>query len=395
MHIVIVGGGFGGVKTALELARRTSYKITLISDKSYFQYYPALYSTATGHNYRESWAPLKDIFVGCKNLTITKDTIETLDPTKRTVTGASGKHYRYDELVLALGSVTTYFGIKGLDAYSFGIKSEAEIRRLQQHIFKEMSDGTDDEKNYVIIGAGPTGVELAGALGEYIMEVRRHFRIRKKRLKISLVEAAPRVLPRLSEASSARALKRLKSLGINVETNRKVEKQTVDSLYVNGRALSTQTVIWTSGVSNAPFYKNNAEHFQLNERGKVVVNHFLKAREHVYVIGDNAATPYAGLAQTALHDAIFVAKHLKGSKRHYKAKMPPTVIPIGADWALMEWGRLHFGGRAGVFIRHAADMIGYNDILPISWAIGAWRARLQKQMLIPDDIEASYETTRR
>jgi len=387
MNIVIVGGGFGGVKAALELSKQKENSITLISERSYFQYYPALYSTATGHDYKESWAPLSDIFGQHSNVKIIKDTIVKFDATRRRVEGASGTSYSYQELILALGSVTTYFGIEGLDVYSYGIKSEEEIRRLQQHIFTEMSDGTDDEANYVIIGAGPTGVELAGALGEYVMTVRKHFGIRKRKLRISLIEAAPRVLPRLSEASSNRALKRLKSLGVHVETNRKVEKQTVDSLYVNGKALATQTVIWTSGVMNAPFYKYNESEFTFNERGKVVVDQFMKAREHVYVIGDNAATPYAGLAQTALHDAIFVAKHLMGSKKTYSAQLPPTVIPIGDTWALFEWKKLQFGGRMGAVLRRAADMIGYHDVLPMSWAIGAWKAGTKKSMLIPDNIE--------
>jgi len=387
MNIVIVGGGFGGVKAALELSKQKENSITLISERSYFQYYPALYSTATGHDYKESWAPLSDIFGHHSNVKIVKDTIVKFDASHRLVEGASGTSYSYQELILALGSVTTYFGIEGLDVYSYGIKSEEEIRRLQQHIFTEMSDGTDDEANYVIIGAGPTGVELAGALGEYVMTVRKHFGIRKRKLRISLIEAAPRVLPRLSEASSKRALKRLKSLGVHVETNRKVEKQTVDSLYVNGKALATQTVIWTSGVMNAPFYKYNESEFTFNERGKVVVDQFMKAREHVYVIGDNAATPFAGLAQTALHDAIFVAKHLMGSKKTYSAQLPPTVIPIGDKWALFEWKKIQFGGRMGAVLRRAADMIGYHDVLPMSWAIGAWKAGTKKSMLIPDNIE--------
>jgi NADH dehydrogenase len=388
MNIVIVGGGFGGVKAALELSKQKKNSITLISERSYFQYYPALYSTATGHDYKESWVALNDIFENHQNVKIIKDTITSLDASHRKLKGASGDTYKYQKLILALGSVTTYFGIEGLDVYAYGIKSEEEIRRLQHHIFSEMSDGTDDEANYVIIGAGPTGVELAGALGEYVRTIRKHFGIRKRRLRISLIEAAPRVLPRLSEASSKRALKRLKALGVHVETNRKVEKQTVDSLYVNGKALATQTVIWTSGVTNAPFYKQNESLFTFNERGKIVVDQVMKAREHVYVIGDNAATPYAGLAQTALHDAIFVAKHLNGSKKKYKAKLPPTVIPIGENWALFEWNKLQFGGRAGGVLRRAADMIGYHDVLPISWALSAWKAGTKKSLLVPDKIDA-------
>ena len=386
MNVTIVGGGFGGVKTALELSNDPSIRVTLISDGPNFQYYPALYSTATGHSHRESWAPLHVIFKDHPHIKLVEDRITTLDTANKVIKGKSRTSYHYDRLVLALGSVTTYFGIEGLDTYAYGIKSHDEIRTLQAHLFEEMSDGSDDEKHYVIIGAGPTGVELAGALGEYVRRLRKHFGIRKRLLRINLIEAAPRVLPRSSIGTSRRARRRLKKLGVHVETNKKVERQTTDSLIVNGRPLKTQTVIWTSGVANPPFYKDNAEHFSLNERGKVIVDEHMQASKHVYVIGDNAATPFAGLAQTALHDAIFLAKHLKGATTPYKAKQQPSVVPIGNNWATFEWRWLRFSGFAGGIMRRAADLIGYSDILPIGWALGAWRASKQTELIVPKQI---------
>jgi len=386
MNILIVGGGFGGVKTALELAKHKQNRITLLSNDDNFQYYPTLFSTATGHNYRESWVPLSTIFDDIKNVNVVIDTAVTVDAAAKRVVGESGTQYSYEKVVFALGSVTTYFGIEGLDVYSYGIKSEQEIRKFQTHLWEELSDGTDDEKNYVIIGGGPTGVELAGALGEYLRVLRKHFGIRKKTLRISLVEAAPRLLPRLSEQSSARALTRLKKLGVHVELNRKVERQTVDELIVNGKPIKTQTVIWTSGVTNVPFYKQNESQFVINERGKVSVDEYMRSSEHTYVIGDNAATPYAGLAQTALHDAIFVAGHIMGSDKKYKSKLPPCVIPIGHRWSLFEWGAIRFGGLLGHFMHRMANLIGYHDILPISWSISAWHAGTKKQIRIPDEI---------
>ena len=390
LNVTIVGGGFGGIKAALELSKDKNARITLISDRSYFQYYPALFSTATGHDSRESFVPLDEIFRSRRNVRLVRDTITSIDPAARELKGK--KIYRYKEAILALGSVTTYFGIDGLNTYSFGIKSQQEIKRLQAHLWEEMSDGSDDEKHYVVIGAGPTGVELAGALGAYVLQLRRHFGITKKRVSINLIEAAPRVLPRSSEKTSQSALTRLKELGVHVEVNKKVERQTADALIVNGRPLPTQTVIWTSGVANAPFFSRNAKHFQLNERGKVVVDDFLRASEHVYVIGDNAATPYAGLAQTALHDAIFVAKHLKGSQKRYAAKLPPTVVPVGENWAVFEWGKLHFGGWPGGIMRRLADIVGYHDVLPIGWAIKAWRAQGIKRLRIDDHTKTTAYT---
>lgn len=385
LNVTIVGGGFGGIKTALDVAKDRSNSVTLISDKQYFQYYPALFSTATGHDYRESWVPLKDIFEHHSNVTIVHDTITSIDTSAQLLKGE--KSYHYDTAVLALGSVTTYFGIEGLDTYSYGIKSQEEIKKLQAHLWKEMSDGADDEKQYVIIGAGPTGVELAGALGEYVMSLREHFGIKKKRLKINLIEAAPRVLPRSSEKASAMAHERLKKLGVHVEVNKKVERQTAKDLIVNGNPLPTQTVIWTSGVANPRFFKDNESQFDLNERGKVKVDEFMRSSAHVYVIGDNSNTPYAGLAQTALHDAQFIVKHMKGSRKTYKPIAPPSVVPVGEGWALFEWGKLRFAGRAGSIMRSLADVVGYNDVLPVGWAVKAWRAQRKQSLRVPDSLE--------
>lgn len=384
-NVTIVGGGFGGVKAALEIAKDKSNQVTLISDKDYFQYYPALFSTATGHSYRESWVPLQGIFESYGNVKLVNDTVTSIDTSAKLLKGTQS--YHYETAIMALGSVTTYFGIEGLDTFSYGIKSQDEIRRLQQHLWEEMSDGTDDEKSYVVIGAGPTGVELAGALGNYVLRLRKHFGINKKRVKINLIEAAPRVLPRLSSQSSARALRRLKSLGVHVETNRKVERQTADSLIVDGKPLMTQTVIWTSGVANSPFFEANSESFSLNDRGKVTVDEFMQSSKNVYVIGDNAATPYAGLAQTALHDAIYVSKLIQGkTSKKYTAVLPPCVIPIGDNWALFEWRGIKFGGRMGAMLRSAADVIGYQDVLPIGWAMKAWRAQRVKELKIPEAL---------
>jgi NADH:ubiquinone reductase (H+-translocating) len=385
LNVTIVGGGFGGIKTALEIAKDPASRITLISDREYFQYYPALFSTATGHDSRESFVPLKDIFKSHPNVNLVVDSIQSIDTSAQLI---KGRHsYHYDTAVFALGSVTTYFGIEGLDTYAYGIKSQNEIIKLQEHLWNEMSDGSDDEKHYVIIGAGPTGVELAGALGQYIRSLRKEFGIRKKRVTINLIEAAPRVLPRLSEATSAKAHRRLKKLGVHVEVNKKVERQTAHELIVNGKPLMTQTVIWTSGVTNAPFFKANAGQLPLNERGKVIVDAHMMAAPNVYVIGDNANTPYAGLAQTALHDAIFVAKHLKGNQAPYKVKLPPCVVPIGDNWALFEWGRLRFYGWPAAIMRSLADVIGYHDVLPIGWAMKAWRAQSKRQLRIAQAVE--------
>jgi len=380
MHITIVGGGFGGVKAALNLSENKNAKITLISDKTDFQYYPGLYSTATGHSHLQSWVPLGEIFAGRDNISVVIDTVTSIDKATKTITTTSGAKHSYKTLILALGSVTTYFGIKGLDQYAYGIKSAAEISRLKQHLLDEFSKPDGADKDFLVVGAGPTGVELASALGTYLNQLKKHFNKPEPRMKISIIEAGPRVLPRMSEASSKLVLDRLKSLGVHVELNKKVEEQTADSLIVSGKPIKSHTVIWTSGVANNPFFGANASQFELSKNGKVVVDKYLRSGEDVYVIGDNAFTQFSGLAQTALKDGIFVANHiLHKSKKKYVAKMPPVVVPVGKDWAIFEYKKLHFAGNIASRIRSAADFVGYSDILPFGQALGVWRAQKVKE----------------
>jgi NADH dehydrogenase len=393
MNITIVGGGFGGVKAALELAKEASNHITLITNKPDFQYYPALYGAATEQSHLEFWVPLSKIFTGKRNVTIKLDTIVKINPHAKTLVGKS-ETYKYDKCILALGTVTTYFGIEGLDTFSYGIKSADEIKRLKKHLRESIVENRTVDKHYVIVGAGPTGVELSSALGAYLKKLCTYHGIKNPKIHINLIEAAPRVLPRMTKQSSDKVARRLKKLGVLVQTGKAVESATADTIMVSGRPIKSQTIIWTSGVANNPFYKENAEHFTFAKNGRVEVNEYLQTKDGVYVIGDNAATAFTGLAQTALHDALFVAGNLKRKAsgqalKKYKAVMPPVVIPVGERWAAFEWHGLRLSGWIGSVLRRAADFMGYSDMLPLGQALGVWRASLtsDKDYLILDESE--------
>lgn len=376
MQITIVGGGFGGVKAALELGKNKRTHVTLITDKTDFQYYPGLYGTATGKSHLQSWVPLGEIFAGRDNIHVVVDSITTIDKVAKIVTGASGTIYEYHTLILALGAITTYFGIKGIDQYAYGIKSEAEIKRLKRHLFDEFSQPNGADANFIVVGAGPTGIELASSLVAYLRRLQKHYNQAQAHVKVSVIEAGPRVLPRMSEAVSTTVQARLKKLGVHVELGKTVEEQTADSLIVNGQPIKSTTVIWTSGVANNPFFTANHEQFEIAKNGKVVVDSYLQSGKDVYVIGDNAYTPYSGLAQTALKDAIYVARHILGkSKRQYVATLPPVVVPVGENWAVFEYKKIHISGIPASLIRSVADFVGYSDILPFGQALGVWRAQ--------------------
>lgn len=379
VHVTIVGGGFAGIRAALDIAKDPRNTVSIISDKPNFQYYPTLYSSATGHSHVESWVPLGEIFNDHDNVYVYIDTVEHVNAKSKTLKGRSGTIYHYETVLFAIGVVTTYFGIPGLETYSYGIKSEDEIKRLKQRLFIDISEKGQVDRNYVIVGAGPTGVELSAAIGTYIKRLCKYYGVKKSHINVRLIEAAPRVLPRSSALTSRVVEHRLRRLGVKVETNKRVQKENAQALIVSGKAIESHTVIWTSGVTNHPLFAAHPEVFKLAPNGRVIVDKFQMAHEDIYVLGDNAATPYTGLAQTALHDAVTVAKNLRRIQRGqkpkpYRARLPVSAVPVGSNWAVVEWRFIRVYGFVGGLIRRVADFIGYNDVLSVGTSINAWKA---------------------
>lgn len=380
-QILIIGGGFGGVKAALELSDDARFKVTLLSDDSELRYYPTLYHTATGGTRANSSIPLSQIFDE-KSVEVVQGQVVSLDRKAKTVTTADGRNLNYDSLIIGLGVVTNYFGIDGLAEYSYSIKSQAEVARFKAHLHQQLTDEKRPDLNYVIVGAGPTGIELAGALPAYLKQILKNHHLRSRSIHIDLIEAAPRLLPRLPNDVSAAVQRRIKKLGIKLYLGSVVQGETADELTVNGRPIRSHTVIWTAGVTNHPFFKEN--NFVLTGRGKVAVDVYLQAEDNIFVIGDNANTPYSGLAQTALVDGEFVASNLKRrasgkQMRGYDPKAPITVIPAGPHWAAVMWGKAHFNGRSGWLLREAADLIGFHDLEPWPKSIKQFLTEFQEQ----------------
>lgn len=372
--VLIVGGGFGGVRAALKLSTNSRFKVTLLSDETEFRYYPTLYHTATGGTRANSSISLDRIFAD-DPVTIELGSAETIDRKAKTITTSDGAVFEYDSLILSLGVVTNYFGIPGLPDYSYSIKTQAEVKRLKDHIHDQLINERQPDLSYVVIGAGPTGIELAGALPAYLHEVMKRHGLPRRKIHVDLIEAAPRLLPRLPKDVAASVRRRLKKLGVRLYVNSIVQGQSPDELTVSGKPIRSHTVIWTAGVTNHPFFTNN--HFVMMGRGKVGVDTYLQAEENVFVIGDNANTPYSGLAQTALYDGEFVAENLirridGKDMRSYQAKKSVTVIPAGKNWAAVVYGRFRLYGRLGYALRSVADLIGFHDLEPWREATKQW-----------------------
>lgn len=365
-RVIVVGGGFGGIKAALELSSEPLIAVTLISNFPNFRFYPTLYHTATGGRSAESSIPLDSIFSG-KNLDIKIGEVTELDKEKRAVITSDGTKYHYDILVLSLGVVTNFFGIKGLDQYAYGIKSIEEAKKLKNHLHKELVDEQKPDLNYVIIGGGPTGIELAGQLPEYLRHVMSVHGIKHRAIHIDLVEAAPSLVPRLPKTAQKAIARRLRSLGVKLYLKQAVQAETADALMVNGKPIRSHTVIWTAGVTNHPFFKLNG--FPITDKGKVVVDEFLQSSPNIYVLGDNANTQYSGMAQTAINDAVFVARNIKRQENGnkplpYRAKQPITVIPAGRYWAAVIAKHIRLYGFLGWLLREAADYVAFHDMEP-------------------------------
>jgi NADH dehydrogenase len=371
--VLVVGGGFGGVKAALEIENDPHYEVTLISEDSDLRYYPTLYHSATGGKRANSSIPLSTIFNG-KAVHVVQDSALKLDRLAKVLTTKKGKH-QYDVLVLGLGVVTNYFGIPGLPEYAYSIKSQSEAQRFKKHLHQQLIDDRRPDLHYVIVGAGPTGIELAGALPGYLRRIMKYHSLDPRPIHIDLIEAAPRLLPRMPKDTSRMVQRQLKRLGVRLYLNRAVQGETADELTVSGKPIRSHTVVWTAGVTNHPFFKDNE--FVITKRGKVAVDAYLQAEENIYVIGDNANTPYSGLAQTALRDGAFVAANLRrkaaGRKlKSYLVKQPITVIPAGPLWAAVCWGHLRLYGWLGWFLRESADLIGFHDVEPWKLAAKQW-----------------------
>lgn len=386
-RILIVGGGFAGVRLARTLGRDKLMDVSLMSDTTSLYYYPALYRSVTGYSTKESDIPLTDIFENFRgSVRIIKDRAVSFDGAAHTVIGKSGTVYEYDKVVFAVGAITSYFGISGIEQFSFEMKTPEKAKQLRNHLHKVLLDGRDSERDFVVIGAGPTGVELSAGLVGYLDEIKHQHNLKRHATRVHVVEAAPVVLPRLKKHSQRLVRKRLRKLGVHLLLNTKVESENADGLVMNGKIMESRVVIWTSGVANNPFFTQpgNKEQLSFDPRGRVVVNEHMQATKDVYVIGDNAAMPYAGLAQTAINDAKYLSKYLSKLRRdkavkQYKQKSPITVIPVGPRWAITEWGDVSFGGWRGAFLRSVADLIGYIDILPFRRAVKIWASSSERE----------------
>lgn len=379
--IIIVGGGFGGIRTALDLEKRKlkNVRIILISDKTHFEFHASLYRVLTGHSPLEVCIPLSDIFQG-KKVEILHDHIIGFDTEKKELKGESDSIYHYDYLVLALGSEPNYYGIPGLEEYSYNIGSITSTLRLKRHLHENFAQcqatSQEDQKcsaHIVVVGGGAAGCEVAGELAIYSKVLAKQHNIDPSLVKIDLIQSGDRILPYLQETVSQTISDRLKKLGVNILLNKRLMKEEVETVYFPDVKMKTKTLIWTAGVKPNDLYLSKKE-FEYDEKGRVKVDEHLKASDAVYVIGDGASTKYSGLATTAVDQGRHVAAEILEASTSYVSQGSPFIIPIGPGWAAAQVGTMNVFSVFGWIVKRLWELRYFMSILPFRKALTAFEA---------------------
>ncbi len=403
IKIIILGGGFGGIQTALALSRKKipNAKIVLISDKHHFEYTPALYRIVTGKSPLEVCIPLSEIFPERENkVQIVLDTISKINPVQKILEGAEGSQYRYDYLVLALGAEPAFFGIPGLPEFAYGFKTIGQAIKLKNHLHSILGDHKHEnsgEIHFDVVGAGPAGVELAGELHQYTNVLAKHHGIPEKEIHIDIIESASRLLPMMPEKASVLAALRLKQYGTNIMTDTKVMSDDGKSITLSTGKMLSKTLIWTAGVKPNHIYKETLG-LPLAKNGRITVDESLRVVgiPSIFVLGDSADTPHSGTAQTAICDGEFIAwtlaRMLKTTKKilpKYEPKTEPYIIPVGAGYAILIYKNFVMGGRLIWWLREMADLKYFLSILPFDAAWRVWKSGKQLCESCPTCEEAS------
>ena len=345
-RVVILGGGFGGLAAAQKL-KRAPVEVTLIDRRNFHLFQPLLYQVATGSlSPGEIAAPLRGVLSRQKNALVLLGEAADVDPLAKCVTLRDGACFEYDSLIVATGTQTSYYGNDSWRQWAPSLKSIEEATAIRHKIlyaFERAERAVTPEEvrawlTFVIVGAGATGIELAGALGEIANETLRHdFRkIDPQQARIILMEGAPRVLGPFPEDLSAKAEKLVTRLGVEV-----IKGVMVTNIGAAGvtfkrgdssETLAAKTVLWAGGVTATPFARELAERTksETDRNGRIKVNRDLTVPNFpdIFILGDLAhavdekGTPLPGVAQVAMQGGAYAAKVIR-ARLEGKKELPP------------------------------------------------------------------------
>jgi len=391
-QVVIIGAGFGGLAAAQGL-RRAPVRITIVDRSNHHLFQPLLYQVATAAlSPADIAAPIRRIFRHQSNVTVMLADATVVNVPEKRVVLADGE-VDYDILIVATGATHAYFGHDAWAEHAAGLKTLKDALRIRQRVLMafEIAERERDESRrrawmtFVIVGAGPTGVELAGTLAEVSRQtLARDFRhIDTASARVILVEASPRVLGNYTEGLSAAARKQLESLGVAVWTGVQVTGVDADGVWIGPERIHARTVLWAAGVAASPLAKTLG--VPLDRAGRVLVDPELTipGRDDVYVIGDLAHLEQAGqlvpgvapaAVQEGWHAARNIARSVRGQSRlPFRYVDKGMLATIGRGAAVAQIGSIKASGFLAwllwLFV-HIYFLIGFrNRILVIfQWA---------------------------
>lgn len=371
-RIVVVGGGFAGLKLVQSL-RRGPYQIVLIDQYNFHQFQPLFYQVAmSGLEPSSISFPLRKLFQNEKDVFIRLTKVESVDPAQKKLITDGGTIF-YDLLVLAMGADTNFYGNKDIESSALTLKSVPEALYIRNEILSDLERAlqydTDAKRqkylDIAIVGGGATGVELAGSLAEmkkYIIP-KEYENIDSSEVDIYLIQAEDRLLPGMSTKSSRLAYEYLEKLGVHIELNARVENFTgSEVLLADGRRLSAGKMIWAAGV-RANSVKG-IEPSNIAPSGRMMVDEYnrLIGHDDIFVIGDQCVMQsdenprgHPQVAQVAIQQGRLLSKNLRRIAQgksmkpfHYKDK--GTLATVGRNKAVADLSRAHFGGIMAWFI---------------------------------------------
>jgi NADH:ubiquinone reductase (H+-translocating) len=368
-RIVIVGGGFAGIAAARAL-RRCDADVILIDRRNHHIFQPLLYQVATAVLApSEIAAPIRQLAERQKNVSVILGEVTGVDLNSRSLDavcpGVGIRKIPFDYLVIAAGMRPSYFGHDEFARYAPGLKSLADAETIRTKILSvyELADTTDDENErarqmtFVLVGAGPTGVELAASMAQLAaVTLRGQFRrIDPAKSSIILVEGGKRILPTFAEALAKKAAKRLQKLGVKIATGVKVEKVDANGVIADGKGIPSATVLWTAGVAPSPIVKLLGA--KTDRAGRVMVGLFMNLQDvtGVFVVGDASSVvcngrPVPGVAQAAIQQGRYVGRVIlrqldgREPQRPFRYVDKGNMAVVGKNFAILESGHLRMSG---------------------------------------------------
>jgi NADH dehydrogenase len=392
-QVVIVGGGFAGLEAAKALARAPA-DVTLVDRKNHHVFQPLLYQVAAaGLSPAEIASPIRRILRRQANARVLLGDVAAIDPVAKRVRLADSGELGYDFLILAPGATHSYFGHDAWEAHAPGLKTiedALEIRRRALFAFEQAEREDDSEARrqwltFVVIGGGPTGVEMAGAFAEIARHslVRDFRRIDPRAARVLLIEAGPRVLHAYPEDLSLRAQAQLEALGVQVWTGSAVTGIDAASVEIGGDRLAARTIVWAAGVQGSPLARSLG--VPLDRAGRVLVQADLSVPGHpsVFVIGDLAALEQDGKGvpgvapaaiQMGAHAGANVADALRGEPlAPFRYRDKGSLATIGRRRGVALFGRLRLSGLVAWLawlLVHIFFLIGFRNrlVVLVNWA---------------------------